>query len=123
MYVEIEKHEVVQEELMKGMDQKNPKVVAACISALNTALKQFGNKVITIKPMVKKIPVLLADRDKGVRDEMKALVAEMHRFVWIVVVNCTLLKSHGYPKEQSNSLLVLLFQYNFLFIYLGRIFN
>ncbi|KAG7304890.1 hypothetical protein JYU34_010285 [Plutella xylostella] len=81
MYVEIEKHEVVQEELMKGMDQKNPKVVAACISALNTALKQFGNKVITIKPMVKKIPVLLADRDKGVRDEMKALVAEMHRWI------------------------------------------
>ncbi|XP_063384841.1 protein mini spindles [Cydia fagiglandana] len=81
MYVEIEKHEIVQEELMKGMEQKNPKVVAACITTMNTALKQFGNKVITIKPMVKKIPVLLADRDKGVRDEMKALVVEMHRWI------------------------------------------
>ncbi|KAI8440900.1 hypothetical protein MSG28_009200 [Choristoneura fumiferana] len=79
MYVEIEKHEIVQEELMKGMEQKNPKVVAACVTTLHTALKQFGNKVITIKPMVKKIPVLLADRDKGVRDEMKSLVVEMHR--------------------------------------------
>ncbi|XP_047538728.1 protein mini spindles isoform X1 [Vanessa atalanta] len=81
MYIEIEKHEVVEEELLKGMEQKNPKVVAACVSALNTALKQFGNKVIAIKPMVKKIPILLADRDKGVRDEMKALVVEMHRWI------------------------------------------
>ncbi|XP_041970087.1 protein mini spindles isoform X2 [Aricia agestis] len=81
MYVEIEKHEVVEEELIKGMEQKNPKVVAACIAALNTALKQFGNKVVAIKPMVKKIPILLADRDKNVRDEMKALVIEMHRWI------------------------------------------
>ncbi|XP_050682742.1 protein mini spindles [Leptidea sinapis] len=81
MYVEIEKHEIVEEELLKGMEQKNPKVVAACVVALNTALKQFGNKVITIKPMVKKISVLLADRDKTVRDEMKALVVEMHRWI------------------------------------------
>ncbi|RVE53041.1 hypothetical protein evm_002339 [Chilo suppressalis] len=81
MYVEIEKHEVVEEELLKGMEQKNPKVVAACVSTLNTSLKQFGNKVIAIKPMVKKIPLLLADRDKGVRDEMKALVIEMHRWI------------------------------------------
>ncbi|XP_039748476.1 protein mini spindles isoform X3 [Pararge aegeria] len=85
MYIEIEKHEVVEEELLKGMEQKNPKVVAACVSALNTALKQFGNKVIAIKPMVKKIPILLADRDKGVRDEMKALVVEMHRWIGAAV--------------------------------------
>ncbi|XP_028170913.1 protein mini spindles [Ostrinia furnacalis] len=81
MYVEIEKHEVVEEELLKGMEHKNPKIVSACTAALNTALKQFGNKVIAIKPMVKKIPILLADRDKGVRDEMKALVVEMHRWI------------------------------------------
>ncbi|XP_052744603.1 protein mini spindles [Bicyclus anynana] len=85
MYIEIEKHETVEEELLKGMEQKNPKVVAACVSALNTALKQFGNKVIAIKPMVKKIPILLADRDKGVRDEMKALVVEMHRWIGVAV--------------------------------------
>lgn len=86
MYIEIEKHETVEEELIKGMEQKNPKVVAACVAALHTSLKQFGNKVIAIKPMVKKIPILLADRDKSVRDEMKALVIEMHRYV----LNCTI---------------------------------
>lgn len=39
MYIEIEKFEVVQEELLKGTEAKSPKVVAACIAALTLALK------------------------------------------------------------------------------------
>ena len=40
MYVEIEKCEIVQEELLKGIaTQKNPKVVAACIATLTQALR------------------------------------------------------------------------------------
>ena len=39
MVVEIEKYELVQEELVKGFSQKNPKVVAACIGALTLALR------------------------------------------------------------------------------------
>jgi len=39
MCVEVEKFEAVQEELMKGMDQKNPKVVAGCITILTEILK------------------------------------------------------------------------------------
>ncbi|KAK3923770.1 Protein mini spindles [Frankliniella fusca] len=81
MYVEIEKHEAVQEELMKGMDHKNPKIVAECISAVTTALREFGPKVINIKPLVKKMPALLEDRDKTVRENGKALVIEMHRWI------------------------------------------
>lgn len=79
MYIEIEKHEATQEELMKGMEHKNPKIVSACISTITTALHQFGNKVISIKLLVKKIPGMLTDRDKDVRTEGKALVVEMHR--------------------------------------------
>lgn len=37
--VEIEKQEQVQEELTKGMDQKNPKVVAGCIAILSQILR------------------------------------------------------------------------------------
>lgn len=37
--VEIEKQEQVQEELSKGMEQKNPKVVAGCISILAQILR------------------------------------------------------------------------------------
>ena len=42
MVVEIEKYELVQEELVKGFSQKNPKVVAACIGALTLALRWVG---------------------------------------------------------------------------------
>ena len=40
MYIEIEKYEIVQEELLKGIgSQKNPKVVASCIATLTQALR------------------------------------------------------------------------------------
>lgn len=81
MYVEIEKYEAVEEELIKGMEQKNPKIVAACINACTTALHEFGSKVITLKPLVKKISVLFSDRDKAVRDEARHMVIEMYRWI------------------------------------------
>lgn len=81
MYVEIEKHEVVLEELLKGTDQKNPKIVAACVAAVTQALREFGSKVISIKPIVKKLPTLLSDRDKAVRDESKSLTIEIYRWI------------------------------------------
>lgn len=92
MYIEIEKHELVQEELLKGAEAKNPKIVTACINALTLSLHEFGSKVINIKPLLKKIPAFLEDRDKGVREEGKAMVIEVYR--WI-----------GAPlKQQLNSL-------------------
>jgi cytoskeleton-associated protein 5 len=39
MYIEIEKFEAVQEELLKGMEHKNPKIVSACVSAVTQALR------------------------------------------------------------------------------------
>ncbi|XP_033322448.2 msps cytoskeleton-associated protein 5 isoform X2 [Megalopta genalis] len=81
MYIEIEKHEAVQEELLKGTEAKNPKIVAACINTLTVALRQFGPKVINIKPLLKKIPGFLEDRDKTVRDEGKFMVIEIYRWI------------------------------------------
>lgn len=42
MYVEIEKAEVVQDELLKGLDNKNPKIVVACIETLRKALRSVS---------------------------------------------------------------------------------
>lgn len=39
MYIEIEKGEAVQEELLKGLDSKNPKIIVACIETLRKALR------------------------------------------------------------------------------------
>lgn len=79
MYIEIEKQDATIEELVKGFDAKNPKIVAASVSVITQALREFGNKVVGIKPFIKKIPVLLADRDKNVREETKLLTIEIFR--------------------------------------------
>lgn len=81
MCIEIERQEIVMEELTKGMDLKNPKIVCGCINSCTIALREFGSKVITVKPLVKKITTLFADRDKGVRDEARALVIEIFRWI------------------------------------------
>ncbi|XP_055925543.1 cytoskeleton-associated protein 5-like isoform X1 [Argiope bruennichi] len=81
MYIEIEKQEAVLEELIKGLENKSPKVVSNCIVALREALHLFGSQVISLKPLVKVLPKLLEDRDKSVREESKQLCVEIYRWV------------------------------------------
>jgi cytoskeleton-associated protein 5 len=81
MYIEAEKQEIVQEELMKGLENKQPKVVQACLEILRRALADFSSKTIPIKPFMKYVPKLLEDREKIVRDETRLLAIEMYRWV------------------------------------------
>ena len=81
MYIEAEKQEIVQEELIKGLENKQPKIVQACLEILRRAISQFSSKTLPIKPIVKFIPKLLEDRDKNVRDEAKLMAIEMYRWV------------------------------------------
>lgn len=41
--------------------------------------REFGSKVITVKPLMKKIRGFLEDGDEGVRDGGKALAVEIYR--------------------------------------------
>lgn len=105
MYVEIEKQDIVLEELLRGTEQKNPKISAACVATISQVLRyvnfwlyetmsgvfafivryftnrEFGYKVIDVKSLLKKLPVLLEDRDKNVRDEAKTLTVELFRWI------------------------------------------
>lgn len=38
MYIEREKADTVQEELVKGLDNKNPKIVVTCVETIRRAL-------------------------------------------------------------------------------------
>lgn len=38
MYIEIEKHLEIEEELIKGLDNKQPKIVQACLELLRKGL-------------------------------------------------------------------------------------
>ncbi|XP_052508216.1 cytoskeleton-associated protein 5 isoform X1 [Budorcas taxicolor] len=81
MYIEIEKGEAVQEELLKGLDNKNPKIVVACIETLRKALSEFGSKIILLKPIIKVLPKLFESREKAVRDEAKLIAIEIYRWI------------------------------------------
>ncbi|KAM9352297.1 cytoskeleton-associated protein 5 [Symphorus nematophorus] len=81
MYIEIEKAEVVQDELLKGLDNKNPKIVVACIETLRKALSEFGSKIVTLKPVVKILSKQFESREKAVRDEAKLLAIEIYKWI------------------------------------------
>ncbi|KAG8438277.1 hypothetical protein GDO86_008822 [Hymenochirus boettgeri] len=81
MYIEIEKGEAVQEELLKGLDNKNPKIVVACVETLRRALSEFGSKIMSLKPIIKVLPKLFESREKAVRDEAKLLAVEIYRWI------------------------------------------
>lgn len=80
-YIEIEKAEVVQDELIKGLDNKNPKIVVACIETLRKALSEFGSKIVTLKPIVKILPKQFESREKAVREEAKLLAVEIYKWI------------------------------------------
>ncbi|XP_067902567.1 cytoskeleton-associated protein 5 isoform X2 [Heterodontus francisci] len=81
MYIEIEKTEPVQEELLKGLDNKNPKIIVACIETIRNALCEFGSKIVQLKPIVKALPKLFESREKAVRDEAKLLAVEVYKWI------------------------------------------
>lgn len=86
MYIEAEKQEIVQEELIKGLDNKQPKIVQSCLEILRRAINEFSSKTMPIKPVIKFVPKLLEDRDKTVRDETKLLAVEMYRWAGAAIM-------------------------------------
>lgn len=81
LFIEIEKPDIVQECLIQGTENKNPKIVVGSIQALRTGLHEFGYKVMPIKPVMKILPNLLENRDKNIREETKQLVIEIYRWI------------------------------------------
>ncbi|CAF1510112.1 unnamed protein product, partial [Adineta ricciae] len=81
MYIEIDKNAEIEDELVKGLENKQPKIVQACLELLRKGLSEFGSKVLPIKPFLPKVIPLLEDRDKTVRDESKLLLVEIYRWI------------------------------------------
>lgn len=81
MCIEIEKQDVVQEELIKGLTNKQPKIVVACTEVLRIGLEQFGAKVMNVKTLMKVLPSLFEHSDQGVRGEAKTLAVEMYKWL------------------------------------------
>lgn len=82
--------------------------------------RDFGTKVIQVKPMLKFLPKLLEDRDKNVRDETKALVIELYRWIGAALKP----QMSNFKPIQVNSFVIRAFhQYQQYNVYLNAVYN
>jgi hypothetical protein len=81
MYIELERQENVQEELLKGAANKSPKVASGCLMLLKEGIRQFGVKVFKIGQIIKLLPVWLEHKDKTIREEARQLSIEIYRWI------------------------------------------
>ncbi|KAI4121353.1 MAG: hypothetical protein LQ347_006885 [Umbilicaria vellea] len=81
LYIELDKADPVIEELLPHLAHKQPKVIAADLSAINAMYHAYGVKVIDPKPVLKALPKVFGHADKNVRAEATNLVVEMYRWL------------------------------------------
>ena len=81
LYIELDKADPIIEELLTHLANKQPKIVAATLSAITAMCHAYGVKLIDPKPILKALPKVFGHADKNVRAEATNLVVEMYRWL------------------------------------------
>lgn len=81
LYIELDKADPIIEDLIPPLSHKQPKVIAATLSALTSIHHAYGCKVVDPKPILKALPKVFAHADKNVRAEASNLVVELYRWL------------------------------------------
>ena len=81
LYVEIDKPNQVIEDLIPALANKQPKVIAATITAITAIYHNFGVKIVEPKPILKQVPKVFGHADKNVRAEAQNLTVELYRWL------------------------------------------
>lgn len=81
MYVELDTGEPVIEDLIPGLSNKLPKIVAATTMAMKKIYEAFGAKTVKAKPAVQVLPKLFTHADKNVRAEATELAIILYRWL------------------------------------------
>jgi hypothetical protein len=85
--MKVGKIEIVQDALIKGLENKNPKTLQTCLDILKRSIIEFDSKKIPVKPILNHFSKLFDDRDKMVRDKAKQLAVEMYRWVGNILIS------------------------------------
>eukprot|EP00736_Rhodelphis_marinus_P002581 Rmarinus@m.22646 len=85
--VELDCAESVVEALLKGFTQTNPKTVAGAAECLMLCVREFGSKVVSLKPVVKAVGKLFEHKDKAVRGAAVGLCGELTRWAGAPVLS------------------------------------
>lgn len=81
LYVELDKSDPVIEDLLPALSNKQPKVIAAALSAITAIFHNFGIKLVEPKPVLKALPKVFGHADKNVRAEAQNLTVELYRWL------------------------------------------
>ncbi|KAI9838295.1 MAG: hypothetical protein M1819_005563 [Sarea resinae] len=81
LYIELDKSEPVIEELIPALSHKQPKIIAATLSALTSIYHAYGCKTVDPKPVLKALPKVFGHADKNVRAEAQNLTVELYRWL------------------------------------------
>ena len=81
LYVELDKSDPVIEELLPGLSNKQPKVIAATLNAFTAIFHNFGIKIVEPKTILKALPKVFGHADKNVRAEAQSLTVELYRWL------------------------------------------
>ena len=75
------KADALLEDLIQGLSNKQPKIVAATLGALTALYHAYGVKIIEPKPSLKALPKVFGHADKNVRAEASSLAVELYRWL------------------------------------------
>ncbi|KAK3046735.1 hypothetical protein LTR09_011818 [Extremus antarcticus] len=81
LLIELDKADPIIEELLPFLAHKQPKIIAASLSALTTIVHAYGCKLVEPKAVVKTLPKIFGHADKNVRAEGQNLTVELYRWL------------------------------------------
>lgn len=81
LLIELDKADPVIEELLPFLSHKQPKLIAATLSALSAIFHAYGCKTVEPKPVIKQLPKIYGHADKNVRAEGQNLTVELYRWL------------------------------------------
>ncbi|KAK5113798.1 hypothetical protein LTR62_003182 [Meristemomyces frigidus] len=81
LLIEVDKPDPVIEELLPFLSHKQPKIIAATLSALTGIYHAYGCKAVEPKPVIKLLPKVFGHADKNVRAEAQNLTVEFYRWL------------------------------------------
>lgn len=81
MYIQVDTPDPIVQEVLPGLDAKQPKLVAATVTTLKEVIRNYGAKTVNVKPILKTLPKIFGHSDKNVRAEGQQLAMELYRWL------------------------------------------
>ncbi|CAO1604623.1 hypothetical protein XANCAGTX0491_008167 [Xanthoria calcicola] len=100
LYIELDKSDPIIEDLLPSLNNKQPKLIAATLSAFTAIFHAYGVKIVDPKPVLKALPKVFGHADKNVRTEAQNLAVELYR--WLREAMKTLFWNELKPVQQQD---------------------